>query len=133
SSERVAVAEAGVKRADGERFRARSEYFPQLGAQLSYTRTLASEFEALSSGGDADTIPSEPCSPFTPRPGLPLDARVDSLEKALECQTNANPFAAFSDLPFGRENQYFVGLTVSQTVFTGRSEERRVGKECGVR
>jgi outer membrane protein TolC len=119
-SEQVAIAEAGVKRADGDFYRARSEYYPQLNAQLSYTRTLASEFESISGGGDADTIPAaEPCSPFVPNPGLPLDARVDSLESALECQTNANPFAAFSDLPFGRENQYFVGLSVSQTVFTG--------------
>jgi outer membrane protein TolC len=126
SSEGVAVARAGVKRADGDRFRARSEYFPQLGAQLYYTRTLASEFESLSSTGP-DTIPSQaPCSPFTPNPTLPLEARLDSLERALECQANANPFGAFEDLPFGQANQYFVGLTASQTLFSGGRVQAQV-------
>jgi outer membrane protein TolC len=44
---------------------------------------------------------------------------VDSLEKAVDCAANANPFAAFSDLPFGRENQVNLGLSLSQTVFSG--------------
>jgi outer membrane protein len=121
SSEQVAVAAADVKRAEGERYRARSEYFPQIYASLGYTRTLASEFESISGGG-ADTTqagPSEPCGRFAPNPALPLEERVDSLESALECAAATNPFAAFSDLPFGRENQYNLGLTLSQTVFSG--------------
>jgi outer membrane protein TolC len=134
SSERVAIARAGLQRAEGERYRARSEYFPQLSAQVSYTRTLASEFEALSGDGDETEPGPEPCGAFVPNPTLPLDQRLDSLESALECQSNENPFGAFSDLPFGRENQYNVGLALSQTVFSGgrvsaQNEIARSGRE----
>ncbi|MGH7504203.1 MAG: TolC family protein, partial [Longimicrobiales bacterium] len=123
SSEQVAIAAAGVKRSRGEQLQARSEYFPQLFASAGYTRTLASEFEGLG-GGDAepDTTPGpppEPCGTFAPNPALPLDERVDSLEAAVRCQSTADPFGAFADLPFGRENQYNLGLSLTQTVFAG--------------
>jgi outer membrane protein TolC len=47
SSERVAIAEAGVARADGGRQLARSERLPQLNGSASYDRTIKSEFEGL--------------------------------------------------------------------------------------
>jgi len=121
ASESVVVARAGVMRSEGELKRARSEYFPQVFASASYTRTLASEFSAFSSdgGSDSSSSPSEDCGSFTPNPALPLSERVDSLEAAVRCQSDANPFAAFSDLPFGRENQWRLDLTVSQTIFAG--------------
>jgi outer membrane protein TolC len=117
----VAIARAGVLRAGGDQIRARSEYFPQIFASLGYTRTLASEFSAFSEGDNGGTTdpPSESCGSFTPNPALPLAQRVDSLEKALECASNEDPFSAFRNLPFGRENQYSFGLTASQTVFSG--------------
>jgi outer membrane protein len=72
--------------------------------------------------GDTTTTASPSCS-FTPNPALPLGTRVDSLEKALECKLNEDPFGAlsslFKNLPFGRENQYNLGLSFSQSVFTG--------------
>jgi outer membrane protein TolC len=37
----------------------------------------------------------------------------------VNCATNSNPFAAFGDLPFGRENTWRIGLNLSQPVFTG--------------
>jgi outer membrane protein TolC len=46
-SEQVAIARAGVTRADQEKKRARSERFPQLSGLASYDRTLASEFSGL--------------------------------------------------------------------------------------
>lgn len=46
-SEQVAIAQAGVRSADADLMRARSEWFPQLNATLSYDRTLATEFEAF--------------------------------------------------------------------------------------
>ncbi|MGH9313554.1 MAG: TolC family protein [Vicinamibacterales bacterium] len=53
-SEQVAIARAGVTRADGEKKRARSERFPQLVLLASYDRTLASEFSGLfDESGDA--------------------------------------------------------------------------------
>ena len=55
-SEQVAIARAGVTRADEEKKRARSERFPQLGLQASYDRTLASEFDGLfeDAGGEGE-------------------------------------------------------------------------------
>ncbi len=120
-SEDVAVARAGVMRADGQRLQARSEFFPQVFGSLGYTRTLASEFSSLRDEGDGDDNgqPSEDCGSFVPNPALPLSARVDSLEAYVRCASNENPFAAFRDLPFGRTNQWTLGLTATQTVFSG--------------
>jgi outer membrane protein len=56
-SEQVAIARAGVTRADQEKKRARSERFPQLSALASYDRTLASEFSGLfedTGGGEGE-------------------------------------------------------------------------------
>lgn len=122
SSEDVAIARAGVMRSEGERQRARSEYFPQVFGSLSFTRTLASEFSSFS-GNDADTTSTDPvpsdCGTFTPDVTLPLSSRVDSLEAAVRCQSRENPFGSFSDLPFGRENIWRFDVTVSQTLFSG--------------
>src|SRR5688572_3422100 len=46
-SEAIALAEAGVRRAEGEQTRARSGLYPQLSASASYDRSLASEFEGV--------------------------------------------------------------------------------------
>ncbi|HUF34946.1 MAG TPA: TolC family protein [Gemmatimonadales bacterium] len=119
-SEAVGIAGAEVSRALGERRRARSGYFPQLSGAASYTRTLRSQFSALQGDEDGPAgPPPEDCPSFTPRPGLPIEERLDSLEAAVQCASNADPFAAFSDLPFGQENTYRLGLSFSQTLFTG--------------
>jgi outer membrane protein len=118
-SETVGLARADLARAEGERRRARSAYFPQLSGSASYQRTLRSQFSALSSGSDTATAPAPVCNRFVPNPGLPPEARLDSLEAALECAGSADPFASFRDLPFGRENTYRFGLSFSQTLFSG--------------
>lgn len=122
ASEDVAVARAVVTRASGQRYKARSQFLPQLFGSASYTRTLKSEFEALSEGDD-DTGngggSTEGCTAFVPNPALPLASRVDSLERAVECASGQNPFAAFADLPFGQANKYDFGLSLSQNIFTG--------------
>ena len=46
-SETIAIARAGIRRAEGEDVRARSGLFPQLNASVSYDRALASEFEGI--------------------------------------------------------------------------------------
>jgi outer membrane protein len=46
-SEQIAIARAGVTRAEQDKKRARSERFPQVGLLASYDRTLASEFSGL--------------------------------------------------------------------------------------
>jgi hypothetical protein len=105
-SESVGIAQSDLSRAEGERRRARSAYFPQLTGSASYTRTLRSQFSALQgdNGGSSAPVPEE-CDAFLPRPGLPVEERLDSLEAAVECASNADPFAGLGDdLPFGREN-----------------------------
>lgn len=121
ASEAVIIARAGVTRARGEVYRARSEYFPQVSGSVSYSRALASEFQGLGGGGsDSTATPAPvPCGTFVPNPALPVAERLDSLEAAVECAQNANPFASFGDLPFGRENTWRYGFNVSQNVFTG--------------
>ena len=119
-SEQVAAAEAGVKRARGQQYQARSQYLPQIYGTASYIRTLRSEFSALQEEGDTTSSQqTESCGSFAPNPALPIDQRVDSLESAVACQSNENPFAAFRDLPFGRAHQLSLGLSVSQYLFAG--------------
>ena len=134
-SETVGIARSEVSRAQGERRRARSSYFPQLSGAASYTRTLRSQFSALQ-GDDEGPVAPPPadCPTFVPRPGLPVAERLDSLESALECASNADPFAAFSDLPFGQENAYRFGLSFSQVLFAGgRVKGQSQAADAGVR
>jgi outer membrane protein len=121
ASEAVGIARAGIGRARGQQLQARSGYFPQLTGSATYTRTLRSQFSSLQSGSDT-TASTQACRAFSPDPSLPIGERVDSLEAALQCLSSANPFAAFRNLPFGREHQYNFGLSLSQTIF-----DRRLG------
>ena len=135
-SESVGLARAEVSRAEGERRRARSGYFPQLSGAASYTRTLRSQFSALQDGEDDGPAapPPESCPTFVPQPGLPVGERLDSLEAAVACASTSDPFAAFSDLPFGQENAYRFGLSFSQTLFTGgRLRGQSQAAQAGVR
>jgi outer membrane protein len=120
-SESVGIAQSDLARAEGQRRRARSAYFPQLTGTASYTRTLRSQFSALQGEDDGTPTPiPEECDAFVPRPGLGVEERLDSLEAAVECASNADPFAGLGDdLPFGRENSYRLGLSFSQTLFSG--------------
>ncbi|HEV8178147.1 MAG TPA: TolC family protein, partial [Gemmatimonadales bacterium] len=118
-SESIGIARAGLARAEGDRRRARSAYFPQLNGSASYQRTLQSQFSALDAGTDTVSVPEPACNRFVAQPGLPIDQRLDSLENAVECASGSDPFASFRNLPFGRENTYRFGLSFSQTLFSG--------------
>jgi len=118
ASEAVGIARAAVARARGEEKKARSEFFPQLTGSASYTRTLKSQFSRASSS-KSDSTSSQTCNTFTADPTQPIGVRVDSLESALGCLSNQNPFAAFSSLPFGQKNQYNLGLQASWLLFAG--------------
>ncbi len=118
-SETIGIARAGLIRAEGERQQARSPYFPQLSGSASYQRTLESQFSALGGGDDTTTAPAPVCNRFVPQPGLPIDQRLDSLEQAVQCASESDPFASFRNLPFGRENTYRFGLSASQVLFSG--------------
>ena len=122
-SEAVRIARAGVQRAQGQQYQARSQRLPQLNAAASYTRTLASQFDAGISAPARDTTvplpPEPPCDDYLRDPSATVAERLAGLEDASRCALGADPFAAFSSLPFGQENQYNFGLSFSQNIFTG--------------
>ncbi len=75
--DRSAWPESDLRRAEGERRRARSALLPsahRLG--LLYQRTLRSQFSALAGArttGPAEPAPAGAAMPFVPRPGLPVE------------------------------------------------------------
>jgi len=121
-SEVVRIARAGVQRAQGQQYQARSQRLPQLAGSASYTRTLASQF-SVAGGPAVDT--TKPVPPPAPCDQYLLDAtattadRLAGLESANHCALGGNPFASFGDLGFGAKNQYNLGLAFSQNLFAG--------------
>ena len=124
-SEGVAVAQAGVRRAEGEEVRARSGALPQLSATASYDRALASEFEGVFDFGSGST-----CKPFTLNPAAGIDARVAEIERAIDCGavggglfggggSGSSSDGGLQDLPFGRKNTFRANLSFSQNLYSG--------------
>jgi outer membrane protein TolC len=116
-SEAIAIARAGVQRAEGDQVRARSGLFPQLSVSASYDRALASEFSDVFG---SDTAP--PCPPFALNPSAGLDTRVAEIERAIDCGAIGNAFFggdADVDLPFGRENTWRANILFSQSIWSG--------------
>lgn len=112
ASEQVGIAVAERLRARGEIKKAYAEFLPQFTLSGQYTRQIKSQYGSTSDATGAT------CEPFTGQPGT-VDQRLDSLEQAVNCLTNQNPFAAFSALPFARPNQWNFGIAFSQTLFNG--------------
>jgi len=119
-SEAVAIAQAGVRRAEGEQVRARSGLLPQLSATASYDRALASEFEGVFD------VQGPTCPPFSLNPAAGLDARVAEIERAIDCGAVGGGFfgggsssGGLSNLPFGRKNTYRASLSFSQNLYSG--------------
>jgi outer membrane protein TolC len=122
-SESIAIAQAGVRRAEGDILRARSGRLPQLSASAAYDRALASEFEGI-----FDTA-GPPCDPFAPDPAAPLADRIAEIERAIDCGAVGGSFfggggetddaEGAADLPFGRENTWRLNLVFSQNVYSG--------------
>lgn len=120
ASEAVGIARAGVRRAEADVRRARSEFFPQLAGSLSYDRLIKSQFAALAGDDNGTGGPApESCDAFTPVPGQPIESRLGSLEESLRCLSRANPFSDLGSLPFGRANTWRWGIAASQTLFAG--------------
>src|SRR5215204_7766473 len=121
-SEEVTIARAGVTRARGQWLQARSQYLPQLNANISYLKTLKSQFSALSSGGGTDTGAAAPPALCAPR--IPTDAtaeqRAAALAQATTCDAGGGVGGIdFSKVGFGARNQWVGGLQFSQNVYSG--------------
>ena len=121
-SEAVRIARAGVQRASGQQYQARSQRLPQLTGSAAYTRTLASQF-SVAAGPAPDTTkpapPPAPCDQYLLGPTATTDARLAGLEDASRCALGGNPFSSFGSLGFGAKNQYNLGLSFSQNIFAG--------------
>ena len=121
-SEAIRIARAGVQRAEGQRYQARSQRLPQLSASAAYTRTLASQF-SVAEGAPVDTTkpapPPAPCDQYLRDATATTDERLMGLEDANRCALGGNPFSSFGSLGFGAKNQYNLGLAFSQNLFAG--------------
>ena len=122
-SEEIRIARAGVTRAEGQQYQARSQRFPQLNASASYARTLASQFENIGGGLAVDTTkpapPAAPCDQYLRDATASTAERLAGLEDASRCSLGGNPFSSFGSLGFGAKNQYNLGLSFSQNLFAG--------------
>ena len=121
-SEAVRIARAGVQRAEGQQLQARSQLLPQIYGSGSYSRTLKSQYSSFASAPDTSTgpaAPAPPCDGYLAAPTASVAERLAGLEQSSRCASGLNPFASLSSLPFGQANQYNVGLSLSQNVFTG--------------
>jgi outer membrane protein len=119
-SEALQIARAGITRANGQLRVARSQYLPQVGGSLAYSRALRSQFQALAGGGGGDTStapkPQSLCAPALPDNPTP-EQRAAALAQATTCP--AVQGLDFSRVGFGARNSWTLGLSVSQTVFSG--------------
>lgn len=113
----LAIARAGVTRAEGQRDKARSQYLPQIFGSAGYTRTLKSQFQGLSFGSDSGGPPA--CSSFIVDPNATVNQRLTLLESALGCGPGSNSLGSLENLGFGAANQWNLGLSLQQNVFTG--------------
>lgn len=132
-SEAVRIAQAGVLRARGQQMQARSQQLPQVGASLTYTRTLASQFSALADAGPpappAGTPPVppddgvtyySPCTRYLAGAGATDAERLAGLETVAKCSAGTGGFPIdFSKVGFGSKNQYQLGLQGSLMLFSG--------------
>ena len=120
-SEAVQIARAGLTRAQGQWYQARSQYLPQLNGTAAYARTLRSQFQGVSFGGGADTSttpkPQALCAPTIPANATSAEIQA-ALAQASTCQAAGSGFN-FSSVGFGAPNQWTFGLSFSQNVFAG--------------
>jgi outer membrane protein len=121
-SEAIRIARAGVNRAHGQQYQARSQFLPQISGSAAYTRTLASQFSSIE-GPAVDTTkpapPPGPCDQYLRDATATTAERLAGLEDANRCALGGNPFSSFGSLGFGAKNQYNLGLAFSQNLFAG--------------
>src|SRR5439155_14606338 len=104
-SEAIRIARAGVQRAEGQQYQARSLRLPQLNGSVAYTRTLASQFSSV--GGSAPAVdttkpapPPAPCDQYLRDATATIAERLAGLEDASRCGLGGNPFSSFGSLGF---------------------------------
>ena len=111
-SEEVRLARASVDLAESQVTAARSAAFPQINANVAYTRTFESSFQT---GGV--TIPDS--LRFDPDTTASIEERIRYLERRAPIAGLGGLGSLFGDLPFGRENTWNASLSLAQPLYTG--------------
>ena len=130
-SEALRIAQAGVTRAQGQQLQARAQYLPQIDGSAGYTRTLATQFSAFSSGpspvppaGTPPVPPTDsttfftPCNRYLAQTGASDAARIRGLELFSRCSSSGGGLD-FSRVGFGAKNQYQLAAQGSLTLWSG--------------
>jgi outer membrane protein TolC len=112
NSEEVRLARSQVDLATTQVRSARADAFPQLSANLGYTRTFASAFS-----GGGFTLPDS--LKFEPDSTLPLAERVKYLEEKVPAAALGSLSSLFGNLPFGQENTYTASFSGSAPIYGG--------------
>jgi outer membrane protein len=112
-SEEVRLARSQVQLAETQVREARAGIYPQVNAQLGYTRTFASSF----GGGGGITLPDS--LQFSPDSTASVQERLRYLEENAELAGLSGLGQLFGNLPFGQENAYQATLTGSQLLYSG--------------
>lgn len=120
-SESVRVAEAGVLRARGQYYQARSQALPQLNATGAYQKQLQNQFEALQSSAPAPDPNAPPtpvaiCAPDIPANATP-EQRAAALARAQSC-SQEDGLGSITRV-FANPNNVILGLSGSQNLFAG--------------
>jgi outer membrane protein TolC len=125
NSEEVRLARSQVDLAETQVRSARAEAFPQLNANLGYTKTFASAF----SGGGSFTLPDS--LKFEPDSTASITDRLRYLEEHTPTAGLGGLGALFGNLPFGQENAYAASLSGSAPLYSGGrlGSARRVATE----
>jgi outer membrane protein len=112
-SEEVRLARSQVELAETQVREARAGVYPQVNANLGYTRTFASSF----SGGGGFTLPDS--LRFEPDTTASLTERVRYLEENAPLAGLGGLGQLFGNLPFGQANAYQATLSGSQLLYSG--------------
>ncbi|MGH7505472.1 MAG: TolC family protein [Longimicrobiales bacterium] len=113
-SEEVLLARAQLDATRAQVRSARSAALPQVNTQLGYTKTLRSVFQ---DAGGGFTLPDS--LRFEPDTLASIEDRISYLERRTPSAGLGALGSLFSDLPFGNENTWVAGLSLTQPLFTG--------------
>lgn len=112
-SEEVRLARSQVDLAETQVREARAGIYPQVNAQVGYTRTFASAF----SGGGGFTLPDS--LRFSPDSTASVQERLRYLEQNASLAGLGGLGQLFGNLPFGQANAYQATLSGSQLLYSG--------------
>lgn len=112
-SEEIRLARSQVELAETQVRETRAGIYPQVNAQVGYTRTFASSF----SGGGGFSLPDS--LQFRPDSTAPLAERLQYLEQNAPLAGLGGLGSLFGNLPFGQENAYQATLSGSQLLYSG--------------